>query len=276
MPLKWRLKEEKEKISPIDYIPLHSRIEWIARSVLGAEQKPTTDDVLAAVFTNLRGRRLPENEEILGTLRKIAEPKRAENGKWYWKERPYRVPRIDEFMENERPVEYDVSPEVDHGRLIGVVAKLGQHFGRDIWIGKVEQRKYEALRGYSIGELSIPGVDSIALQRISQIDTLWLLRKTIPEKMFEVEAANQRYAIQRMANVFETLPHLDVKAILVVPDGRRGYAKKIVKEPSMKRLLTRKVFCLTFSEITGVLDEVEGGYRIDQEDLLEKSVALGP
>lgn len=274
--MKWRLKEKKEKISPIDYIPLHSRIEWIARSVLGGKQKPTTDDVLAAVFTNLKGSRLPENEEILGTLRKIADPKRAKNGKWYWKERPYRIPKIDEFIEKERPVEYDTSLEVDHGRLIGVVAKLGQHFGHDIWIGKVEQRKYESLRGYSIGELSIPGVDSIALERISQIDTIWLLRKTIPEKMFEVEATNPRYAIQRMANVFEIVPHLDVKAILIVPDGRRDYVKKIVEEPSMKRLVTKKVYCLTFSEITGVLDEVEEGYKIDQEDLLEKSVTLGP
>ena len=276
MPMKWRLKEEKEKISPVDYVPLHSRIEWIARSVLGGERKPTTDHVLAAVFTNLKGSRLPENQEILDTLRKIADPIRAKNGKWYWKERPYRVPRIDEFVEKERPVEYDVSLEMDHGRLIGVVAKLGQHFGRDIWIGKVEQRKYETLRGYSIGELSIPGVDSIALERISQIDTIWLLRKTIPEKMFEVEATNPRYAIQRMANVFEILPHLDVKAILIVPDGRLSHVERTVKEPSVKRLLTKEVFCLTFSQITGTLDEVELGYKIDQKDLLERCVTFGP
>ena len=276
MPMKWRLREEKEKISPIDYIPLHSRIEWIARSVLGAEKRPTTDDVLKAVFTNLKGSRLPENEEIMDTLGKIADPKRAENGKWYWKERPYRVPKIDEFVDTERPVEPDVSMEVDHGRLIGVVAKLGQHFGCDIWIGKVEQRKYETLRGYSIGELSIPGVDNIALERISQIDTIWLLRKTVPEKMFEVEATNPRYAIQRMANVFVILPHLDVKAILIVPDGRQGRVERIVKEPSVKRLLTRKIFCLTYSKIARMLDEVEQGYKINQKDLLAQCMILGP
>jgi len=60
----WGLRQD-EKVSPIDFIPLDKRIEWIIFSVFNEKGgRILINDALAAIFTTLRNAKTPENEEI--------------------------------------------------------------------------------------------------------------------------------------------------------------------------------------------------------------------
>jgi len=265
----WGLKEE-QKPSPFDYIPLDRRIEWIIYSVFNKKCREegvkvrnvrvTISEILSAIFTTLRNAKTPENREILDILRDIAEPIQKD-GKSFWRFRSqiqttleYTPPRV------KIPMIEPLKEQFDHVRVIKVISELGKIFGFDIWIGEPEIRKNPGLKKYrTVDELAIAGVDEIALNRLKNVDVIWLQRKTIPVSLVEVEnTTSPRDGLLRMCNIFEVMPHLDIKTFTILPDKKETNLKDIIREPSIKRLIGEKtIYYATYSLIAELMDENE-------------------
>lgn len=251
----WKLKEE---VSPIEYIPLGRRIDWLIYSVFNkVGRKVTVDDILCAIFTTLRNAKTPETTEIMEALREIADPV-TEKKKPYWVIKKTiqtsleEVPsiRIKEVIERE---------ELDHARLIKFVSDIGRELGFDIYIGKNEMMKNPALDRYrDISLLEIPGLDYAALERLENVDVIWLKERKKPKALIEVEnTTDPRVGLLRMANVFES-QKLKVDTFSILPDARMGGIEKILNEPSIKKLIDgQEIHFASYSDIAEFQDELE-------------------
>lgn len=257
----WGLKEG-EKISPIDFIPLDKRIEWIIQSVFnekGGKAKP--DEILAAIYTNLKNAKTPESTEIFDVVRDIAESEQI-NGTLYW---VVKRKKLAEFMEvptaEPKATEEELADaSLNHDRMIKVLAELGQHMKYDVWIGEKEQRQNPELKKFcTLSDLQISGVDPIVLDRMREVDVIWLMRKNIPVVLLEVEhTTNIRGGIERTSNIFKVLPHLNVKVVIVIPDGKFRHFKNVINEPTFKDLTAaRDVYSATYSTVTATHDQIE-------------------
>ena len=264
----WKIKED-QRPSPFNYIPLDRRIEWIIYSVFNEKCRKekvkmrnigvTASEFLSAIFTTLRNAKTPENREILDILGDIAEPIQK-GGIPFWGFRSqiqttleYTPPRVK--IPTIEPLE-----ELDHVRVIKVISEFGDIFGFDIWIGEPEIRKNPELKKYrTVEELAIVGVDEIALNRLKNVDVIWLQRKTIPITLIEVEnTTSPRDGLLRMGNVFEVMPHLDIKTFTILPNKKESNLKDIIQEPSIKRLIgERTIYYATYSLIAELMDEKE-------------------
>jgi hypothetical protein len=259
----WGLRQD-EKVSPIDFIPLDKRIEWIIFSVFNEKGgKILINDALAAIFTTLRNAKTPENEEIVDVLKGLADPK-PENGQPYWELRKGIQVTLDEAPTLPPKVPVTLIKEQDedlnHDRIIRVMCELGKAMGYDVWIGEPEVKKDPDLKAYAtISELEISGFDETALRRLKNSDVIWLIRRTIPVAIIEVEhTTDPRLGLMRMVNIFEELPHLNVKTITIIPDRKVRVLDRISEEPSIKRLIgEREVLYSTYSKITELFDTLE-------------------
>jgi len=259
----WGLKED-EKVSSIDFIPLDKRIEWIIFSVFNEKGgRILINDALAAIFTTLRNAKTPENEEILDVLKDLADPK-PQNGQPYWELRKGiqvtldRAPTLPPKVSLSLPKEPE--EDLNHDRIIRVMCELGKTMGYDVWVGEPEIKKDPDLKVHAtVSELEISGFDETALRRLKNSDVIWLIRRTIPVAIIEVEhTTDPRLGLMRMTNIFEELPHLNVKAVTIIPDRKVRILERISEEPSIKHLLgEREVLYSTYSKVTELLDSTE-------------------
>jgi len=259
----WGLRQD-EKVALIDFIPLNKRIEWIIFSVFNEKGgKISINDALAAIFTTLRNAKTPENEEILDALRALAEPK-LQNGQPYWELKKAIQVTLDEVITLPPKVPVTLIKEteenLDHDRIIRVMCELGKTMGYDVCIGEPEVKKDPDLKAYAtVSELEISGFDETALRRLKNSDVIWLMRRTIPIAIIEIEhTTDPRLGLMRMANIFEELPHLNVKAITIIPDRKVRALERLSEEPSIKRLIgEREVLYSTYSKVTELFDTIE-------------------
>ena len=267
---RWRIKEA-EKVSPLDYIPLDRRIEWLIRSLLiekGGKARP--DEIFCAIFTTLRNANTPENEEIMDVLRRIAEPVR-ENRQIFWKLKKMQQTALIQFMMQQPvPDELKAKYDFDHDSMMAALARIGNSLGYDVWMAEREVSRNNILTRYrTISELRIPGVDTIALNRIKEVDVIWLLRGEIPCWLIEIEHTTDiRSGIMRMANIIDAVPHLNVRFLVVIPDGKYRAFERVTNEPAIQKLLKgRRILCLVYSEAARLLDIMEER-GIEEEDII--------
>ena len=264
----WRIKES-QRPSLFDYIPLDRRIEWIIYSVFNEkcrvekvkirDVKVTASDILSAIFTTLGNAKTPENQEILDILKNIAEPIQK-RGIPFWGFRSQIQTTLEYTPPKVKIPTIEPSEELDHVRVIKVISEFGDVFGFDVWIGEPEIRKNPELKAYrTVEELAIVGMDKIVLNRLKNVDVIWLQRKTIPVALIEVEnTTSPRDGLLRMSNIFEAIPHLDIKTFTILPDKKETNLREIIQEPSIKRLIgERTVYYATYSLIAELMDEKE-------------------
>lgn len=276
----WKLKES-QKVSPLDYIPLNRRIEWIIFSVFNEKRKKkekvTVSDILSAIFTILRNAKTPENREIIDILRGIAEPI-SEGGIPYWEYRKT-IQRTLDYIPTEVSIE-KIEPleTLDHNRIIRALSEIGQGFGFDIWIGDPEIRKESDLANYkTVDDLEIKAFDKLALKRLKNVDVIWLERKTIPRALLEVEhSTDPRQGLLRMANIFSELPYLDIPIFTILPDKKVSKLKEIIDEPSIKSFIGEKtVNYVPYSTIAEIIDDSEYK-KLRFDDFIEVCETLKP
>ncbi|MCD6318419.1 hypothetical protein J7M02_05080, partial [Candidatus Aerophobetes bacterium] len=258
----WRLKRE-ERVSPLDFVPLDRRIEWIAFSVFNKKRQQgenvTIDDILSAIFTLLKNSKTPENREILQIIRDIAKPVRGEK-RPFWEYMGERQLTLGFFPIDTYALKISSAEELDHSRVIRVVSQFGKDFGYDVWIGEPEIRKNPELKKYrNMEKLVIPGLDKLILERLKNIDIIWLQRKAVPVSLIEVEhTTNLREGLLRMANVFDAIPHLRIETFVILPDKRQKKLSEVLQEPSIKTLLSKRVvYYAPYSLIAELMDERE-------------------
>jgi hypothetical protein len=262
----WRLREKTAR-PLIDLIPIEKRIEWIILSLLrdkGGEASP--DDIFSAIFTILRNDLTPENEEILTVLRKIAKPVKNDKGRPRWR----LVSPLEELETYyKEPTEIESSALEDHDYILKVMSSIGIEFDFDVWIGDVEtSRNKELLKYKTLKDLQISGIDNVTLERLKNVDVIWLMRKTIPFALIEVEHTTDfRSGILRVSNIIDVLPHINVRLCIVLPDERlKSFKENVLKEHSIRRLLSGRVlYYITYSELASILDEIRK-YNLGKDD----------
>ena len=267
---RWRIRVPG-RVSPLDYIPLDRRIEWLIRSLLiekGGKARP--DEIFCVIFTNIIKANTPENEEIMDVLRRIAEPIR-ENRQVFWKLKETQQTALTQFMiEQPMPDELKARYDFDHDSMMAALARIGKVLGYDIWIAEREVSRNNILASYrTINKLRIPGIDTSALYRIEEVDVIWLLRKEVPCWLIEIEHTTDiRSGIMRMANIIGLIPHLNVRFLVVIPNGKYRAFERVINEPAIQRLMRgREILCLIYSEVAHLLDIMEE-QKIEEEDIL--------
>jgi hypothetical protein len=236
----WKLRGE-EKRDLISYIPLGRRIEWIIQSVLN-RGSATLDDILVAIFTNLKNGRTPENQEIYAVLKRIEY---FQNGKWCL-ESPIQLDLLSWDISRPKLAQAEVSREEEatHNSMISILARLGHQARYLCHVGTNEMVKSKELFELSdIKELSIPGVSRkiIKANRIDQIDLIWLKGRNIPMCLFEVgNSTRVTTCIPRLSNLMQLLPHLNSKVYIVVQDFLEEKVKRELSTTSSKALMGEK------------------------------------
>jgi hypothetical protein len=155
------------------------------------------------------------------------------------------------------------------------LAKLGRHFGLDVWIGLPEISKNPELKQHRNVESLDIGIKHNVVKRLENVDIIWLKDKKIPMVLIEVEnTTDPRDGLLRMSNIFIEIPHLDVKTITIIPDKKERVLKEIVDEPSIRRLIGEKtVYYLTYSSLARLFDEIEYE-KISLSDMIKESKPL--
>lgn len=260
--LRWKLREIKE--TPIQFVPIDKRIEYLLRSIFGESEDPVDlDEILSHLYISLKGTYLPDNQEILNVLEKVGEPVKI--GKIYkWKKRTHKITQIDEFIPEEEVEAEEIEICWEHLRLILQVAELGIKLGYNTWIGKTEKRKDKRLINWStIKQLEYPQISKRTLERIAEIDCIWFENGFI-DKLIEIEARDYSKCILRITNIFEeNLPEellpQSVKIIFIIRDGMEQSFLKTINTPSVKGLIVdkikRSIYYITFSKFLEIKDE---------------------
>lgn len=254
---KWRLPPD-HRGSPLGFVPLERRIEWTIMSVFNAAggQSLPIGQILSAIFTTLRNARTPENEEIMTVLRRLADPVAGlEPPAWALKaptgvRLPFAAPAVPSAP----------GEELDHPRMIAVLAQLGNGMGFAVWISDREVSTHPDLEQWRTARsAAVRGMDAPTQRRLDLVDVVWFCPPGVPRAVLEVEhSTSPRDGLLRMANVFESLPHLSVDAFTILPDARAGQLPHILDEPSIQRLTaSRPVYWAPYSEVTALADVAE-------------------
>jgi hypothetical protein len=201
---------------------LTDRIEKVVIHVLDKKVKASFDDVLQEVFIQFPNALTPDAADVTSVLEEYATKTR--DGHWMLRR---------ELSENRR--------EGLHNLMIFYLAKLGKKVGYDVWIGSQEQKFRVNNKPLSemcdrIPVFRFVPQDSVSLDRIKQIDVLWLEQGRIRYE-FEVEnTTGVSEAIIRGSNIPE---HLSPKRFIVIPREREKFLFRKLQEPILAETIKK-------------------------------------
>ena len=193
---------------------LADRVERVVLGVLDKKVKASFDDVLQEVFMQFPNALTPDTENITSILEEYAV--KTPDGKWMLK------PGLGESQR-----------ESVHNLMIYHLAQLGKKAGYKVWIGSQEQKFLVKEKPLSEICDHIPVFrrvpqDGVSLDRIKQIDVLWLEDGRIKYE-FEVESTTGiSEAIIRGSNIPE---QLNPKRFIIIPEARERFLFRKLQEP---------------------------------------------
>ena len=266
----------RRKKTPIQFIPIDKRIEYLIESIFGSSENPIDiDEILSSIYISLKGTYLPDNQEIMDVLERIGEPIQ-EDKIFKWQRKSLRITTLEQYAVEEIVKKEKVEVCWEHLRLIKQVAEFGIDLGYHTWIGLTEQKKDKRIREWvTLNSLEIPNISERTLKRIAEIDTIWFDDDNL-DKFIEVEEYNYDKCITRITNIFqerlpeEILPD-NLKILFIIKDGREKQFIRAMNEPSIKGLILdkikRPIYYIPFSKFLKIKDEMEYS-KISQEDLI--------
>lgn len=201
---------------------LGDRIERVILNVLDKKIKTSFDDILQSIFIEFPNALTPDSQDIKEILEEYATPTR--DGKWMLKAG---------LSEKER--------ENNHSEMIFMLATLGKRARYDVWIGSREQGAIfnkKPLRELcdDIRVFKFVPQETIALDRVKQIDTFWLEDGRIKYE-FEVEnTTGISEAIIRGSNIPSSL---EPKRFIVIPEERENFLFRKLQEPILRETINK-------------------------------------
>ncbi len=198
---------------------LSDRIERKIVEVLEHNIKVSFDDILQAIFIEFPNALTPETERIKDVLKEYAV---TSDNKWQLK--PDLRSNLTESL---------------HTKMIYLLAKLGEKFKFDIWVGQKEQSEtYNKTKLGSLVKIKKPVwrfVDTPSWDRVNQIDVVWHDRGRIAYE-FEVENTTAiTEAISRGSNI----THNKLKRVIVIPKEREKLLYRKVKDPMINENISK-------------------------------------
>jgi len=201
---------------------LSDRVEKIVLQVLDKKVKASFDDVLQEIFILFPNALTPDTEDVASTLEEYAI--KTPDGSWMLKR---------QLQKDQR--------ETIHNLMIYHLAMLGKAAGFKVWVGSQEQ-KFQ-VKDTPLSELcdSIPVFyrvpqDSVSLDRIRQIDVLWLKDGRIKYE-FEVEnTTGISEAVIRGSNIPE---EFNPKRFIIIPKERERFLYRKLQEPILAETIKK-------------------------------------
>ncbi len=201
---------------------LTDRVEKVVLQVLDRKVKASFDNVLQEVFILFPNALTPDTKDVASILEEYAV--KTPDGSWMLKR---------QLQKDQR--------ETIHNLMIYHLARLGKAAGFKVWIGSQEQ-KFK-VKDTPLSELcdSIPVFhrvpqDSMSLDRIRQIDVLWLEDGRIRYE-FEVEnTTGISEAIIRGSNIPE---ELNPKRFIIIPNEREKFLFRKIQEPILAETIKK-------------------------------------
>ena len=234
---KWWLKDRD--FSNFTTPTLSDRVERAILSVLDKKVKVSFDDILQSVFIDFPNALTPESDQIRSILEEYA--KQTPDGKWILK-----------------PGLSAIDRESAHSRAIYILGTLGKRAKFDVWIGQKEQSavyKKSLLKDLcdDIRVFKFVPQESLSIERIKQIDVLWLDEGRIVYE-FEVEnTTGISEAIIRGSNIPSSL---NPKRFIVIPKERENFLFRKLQEPVLQETLKKVSWNFaTYDDIESVFDE---------------------
>jgi 16S rRNA G966 N2-methylase RsmD len=246
---------------------LSDRVEKVVLQVLDRKVKASFDDVLQEVFILFPNALTPDTEDVATILKEYAV--KTTDGSWMLKR---------QLQKDQR--------ETIHNLMIYHLARLGKAAGFKVWVGSQEQ-KFQ-VKDTPLSELcdSIPVFhrvpqDSVSLDRIRQIDVLWLKDGRIRYE-FEVEnTTGISEAIIRGSNIPE---ELNPKRFIIIPKERERFLYRKLQEPILAETIKKaKWNFIRYDDLERVAktsgktfqpSELESVAKMPKEDQAQKQLFL--
>jgi DNA modification methylase/uncharacterized protein YfkK (UPF0435 family) len=229
---------------------LSDRIERTVIQVLDGKIKVSFDDILQTIFREFPNALTPDTQDIREILKEYAL--QTEDGKWRLK------PTLTEKIR-----------ESQHTKMIYLLAILGKKAGFNVLIGKKEQSEiYENKRLSKLCDrihaLRFVPQEAMAIERIKQIDVLWLEDGRIKYE-FEVEnTTGITGAIIRGSNI--PTEFLKPKRFIVIPKERETLLHRKLQEPLIKQSLEKdKWDFIRYNELEDVYNKLKSKKKISPE-----------
>jgi len=220
---KWWFKDPSV-VPYIEVVPLVERVEKAVITVLNRRVQATFDEIVREIFMSFTNSLTPDQQSIMEILKEYGRPTK---GGWMLK------------PEFKALASY-------HGVMVGMLAWLGLKTGFKVWIAANERSKVDKELLTKIESNLIVRVSKESLDRVKEIDLLWLDRNDIAYE-FEVEETTAiTEAIVRGANI----PTDSTRRFLVIPEEREKLLHRKVNEPALRdRVQTDKWQFIFYSDI---------------------------
>jgi DNA modification methylase len=201
---------------------LTDRVEKVVLLVLDKKVKASFDDVLQEIFIRFPNALTPDTEDIIPILEEYAVKTR--DGNWMLK-----------------PALQKSQRETIHNLMVYYLAELGKKAGYKVWVGSQEQKFRVKNKPLSKMCDRIPVFyrvpqDSVSLDRIRQIDVLWVKDSRIRYE-FEVEnTTGISEAIIRGSNIPE---EFYPKRFIIIPKEREQFLFRKIQEPILAETIKK-------------------------------------
>jgi len=246
---------------------LTDRVEKVVLQVLDRKVKASFDDVLQEVFILFPNALTPDTEDVASILEEYAI--KTSDGSWMLK-----------------PQQQESQRESIHNLMIYHLARLGKSAGFKVWVGSQEQKF--TIKNKPLSEMCdyIPifrfvPQDSVSLDRIRQIDVLWVEGDRIRYE-FEVEnTTGISEAIIRGSNIPE---ELNPKRFIIIPRERERFLFRKIQEPILAETIKKaKWNFIRYDDLEKVakgagktfqLSDLEAVAKMPKEDPAQKQLFL--
>jgi DNA modification methylase len=232
---------------------LSDRVERAILSLLDRKIKVSFDEVLQSIFIEFQNALTPDTQNIREILKEYALP--TKDGKWRLK---------PGLSERER--------ESQHTKMIYLIAILGKKAGYKILIGSNEQSSvYEGRQLRDLCDFDkiltyqhIAAGDDFTLNRIKQIDVLWIDSNDILRYVFEVEnTTGISDAIIRGSNLLGK-----VNRFIIIPKERESFLHKRLQEPLIQQSLQKDMWnFIRYNNLEDLFEKYNKKERFDPDEL---------
>jgi DNA modification methylase len=207
---KWWFKDPSV-VPYIEQVPLNERVMNVTLNVLNKKIKVTFDDVLREVFMLFPNAMTPDIQSVKEALSDLAV--QTKDGNWMLK------PNIKRRLS-------------EHDTIVETLAKIGELAGYTV---------YADLPSYRT-KLELPNVPQQNIDRIQEIDVLWLDGGQVAYE-FEVENTTGIIeAIVRGSNILS----VSVKRYIVIPEERQDFFYQRISEPMIREKIEKQKWGFIF------------------------------
>lgn len=207
---KWWFKDPST-VPYIEQVPLNERVMDVTLNALNKKIKVTFDEVLREVFMLFTNAMTPDIQSVREALSELAV--QTKDGKWMLK------PAIKKLLS-------------EHDTIVEILAKIGELSGYKVHADLTNYRT----------KLTLPNVPQQNVDRIQEIDVLWLDGEQIAYE-FEVEnTTGITEAFVRGSNILSK----SVKRYIVIPEERQDFFYQKISEPMIKEKLEKQKWGFIF------------------------------